>query len=99
MSAARESSQQLSTALGAATPGRPSSRPAKPWRGVYFDGPEPDLDPEGEEIPVWFVYVGDDDGNPTEEVQKCFSYEFGWNLARSMATDRRLELIKEASHA
>ena len=26
-----------------------------PWRGVYFDGPQSDQDPEGEEIPVWVL--------------------------------------------
>ena len=34
------------------------------WRGIFLDGPQSDVDPEGEEIPVWVVYVGNDDGDP-----------------------------------
>ena len=38
------------------------------YRAVYFDGPQPDRDAEGEEIPAWTVYVGDADAEPTGKV-------------------------------
>ena len=35
--------------------------PAAGWRGVFLDGPEPDEDASGEEIPVWTVFIGNDE--------------------------------------
>lgn len=69
---------------------------AAQWRGVFFDGPQPDLDPEGEEIPVWTVYVGDEDANPVSTIYHCHQFKSAQGLARRMAHDRRLELINEA---
>ena len=69
---------------------------AAQWRGVFFDGPQPDLDPDGEEIPVWMVYVGDDDAEPIGTVYRCHEFKSAQGLARRMAHDRRLELINEA---
>jgi hypothetical protein len=34
------------------------------WRGVYFDGPQSGQNHDGDKIPVWFVYVGDEDAEP-----------------------------------
>ena len=70
-----------------------------PWRGVYFDGPQPDTNPEGDEIPVWFVYVGDEEAEPTGTVYRVLSYIAARGLANTMARDRRLELIDEATTA
>ena len=73
--------------------------PPKPWRGVFCEGPEPDQDPEGEEIPVWHVFIGDEDGEPVGKVYKCHSFGGAEALAQRMAKDRHLELIHEAMPA
>ena len=71
----------------------------KPWRGVFFDGPQPDQDREGDEIPVWFVYVGDKDAEPVGKVYRCNSFAPAQSLAQRMAKDRKLELIQDAMPA
>ena len=70
-----------------------------PWRGVYFDGPQSDQDPEGEEIPVWVVYVGDEEAEPVSTVYHVYNFARAQALAERMARDRRLELIHEAATA
>ncbi len=70
-----------------------------PWRGVYFDGPQSDQDAEGEEIPVWIVYVGDEEAEPVSTVYHGYSFARAQDLAHRMAQDRRLELIHEATTA
>ena len=70
-----------------------------PWRGVYFDGPQPDQDAEGEEIPVWIVYVGDEEAEPTGTVYHVYNFARAQALAELIAQDRRLELIHEATTA
>ena len=42
---------------------------------VYFDGPCPSQDATGEEIPVWFVFVGDSDGDPVDVVSPFSNFE------------------------
>ena len=66
------------------------------WRGIFFDGPESDVDPEGEEIPVWTVYVGNDEAEPVGTVYRLHHYKSAELLAYHMAEDRNLELIHEA---
>jgi hypothetical protein len=73
--------------------------PAGPWRGVYFDGPQPDQDHEGEEIPVWLVYVGDEEAEPVDTVYHVYSFARALALAERIAKDRQLELIHEATPA
>ena len=73
--------------------------PAKPWRGVFFEGPESAQDHEGEEIPVWYVFVGDKDAEPVGKVYHCYSFAPAQSLAQRMAKDRKLELIQEAMPA
>lgn len=75
--------------------------PAQPWRGVFFRGPEPVQDnrQEGNELPTWLVFVGNEDAEPRSKVYRVFSYTRAHSLAQSMATDRRLELIDEAQPA
>jgi hypothetical protein len=89
-------------------PGQTEPAPAaatRPWRGVFCDGPQSDQDAEGEEIPTWSVYVGDEDGHPTSKVYRVHSYTCALQLAQAMARDRRLNgpfgtnLINEATHA
>lgn len=69
------------------------------WRGVFFFGPEPVQDKEGEEQPSWAVFVGDEDGNPIKTVYHVHNFKRALGLARLMAQDRRLELINEAQEA
>ena len=67
------------------------------WRSVFFDGPQSDQDRDGDEIPVWLVYVGDEDAEPTGTVYKFHDFKAADALARQMANDRRLELVHEAN--
>lgn len=64
---------------------------------VVCDGPYPDQDREGEEIPVWSVFVADDDGNEIGKVYKCYSQRSAESLAAKIAKDRRLELVRESA--
>ena len=73
--------------------------PAGNWRGVFFDGPEPAQDREGEEIPVWTVYVGDADAEPVDTVYTCHNFGAAEKLAQAIARDRQFELIHEATTA
>jgi len=66
------------------------------WRGVFFDGPQSHTNHDGDEIPVWFVFIGDADANPVGTVYHCRDFKSAQALARQMAHDRRLELINEA---
>ena len=67
----------------------------KPWRGVFFDGPQSDRNDDGDEIPLWVVYVGDEDANPVGKIYHSHDFKAAEQLARNMARDRRLELINE----
>jgi hypothetical protein len=69
------------------------------WRGVFFDGPQADQDREGEEIPVWTVYVGGQDAKPIDTVYRCHDFKAAEALARRMASERHLELIHEPTTA
>lgn len=69
------------------------------YRAVYFDGPQSDRDHDGEEIPAWVVYVGDEDAEPTGQIYTCHNFKSAEQLARQMAQDRRLDLIHDASPA
>jgi len=71
-----------------------NSQPA--WKGVFFDGPQSDQDHDGDEIPMWVVYIGDEDANPIGTVYHLGSYAYAATLARSMSRERNLELIDEA---
>jgi hypothetical protein len=73
--------------------------PTGNWRGVFFDGPESGQDREGEEIPVWLVYVGDEDAEPVDTVYTCHNFAAAEKLAQAIARDRQLELMHEATTA
>ena len=73
--------------------------PRSPWRGVFFEGPRPGRDADGEEVPVWVVYVGDKEAKPVGRVYRCYSFSLAEGLARRMAKDRGLELVHEATAA
>jgi len=91
--------KRLSVRLGAETNSPRASQVIKPWRGVFFEGPEPSQDSDGEEIPIWFVYVGDRRADPIGTVYRCLSFGPALRLARRMSCDRKLELIHEAMPA
>ena len=69
------------------------------WRGVFFDGPQSDRNHDGDEIPAWVVYVGDEGAEPVGTVYRFHNFKAAEGLARRMSNDRRLELIHEASPA
>jgi hypothetical protein len=69
------------------------------YRAVYLDGPQPDRDQDGEEIPAWTVYVGDEDAEPTGQIYTLHHFKSAELLAYQMASDRRLDLIHEATPA
>ena len=69
------------------------------YRAVYFDGPQPDQNHDGDEIPVWVVYVGDAAADPTGTVYKCHQFQAAERLAKQMAADRRLDFVHDASPA
>lgn len=71
----------------------------RPWRGIFVDGPQPDVDQEGEEVPVWTVHVGDEDAEPIGKVYFCSSHGSARALAARMAKDRRLEIVDESMAA
>ena len=73
-----------------------STMSADQWRGVFFDGPQSDLNSDGDEIPVWLVYIGDENAEPVGKIYHSHDFQAAGNLARRMARDRRLELIHEA---
>ena len=63
---------------------------AHKWRGVFFEGPHPDQNRDGDEIPVWVVFVGDEEANPVSTVYHCHKFNPAEGLAKRMARDRRL---------
>ena len=67
------------------------------WRGVFFDGPQSDQNAEGDEIPVWCVYVGNEEAEPLHTVYWCWSFTLAQDLAQRMARDRKLELVQDAT--
>jgi len=69
------------------------------WRGVFCLGPEPTQDKDGEEIPSWAVFVGDEHGEPLFKVYHVNNFKRALGLARLMSQDRSLELINEAQEA
>ena len=67
------------------------------WHGVFFDGPQADTNAAGDEIPVWVVYIGDDDAEPTGAVHRYYNYKAAEFYAHRMALDAHLDLIHDAS--
>ena len=69
------------------------------YRAVFFDGPQPDRDQDGEEIPSWVVYIGDDEAEPVSHLQHFRSFQIAEDAARHLASTKHLDLIHEASPA
>lgn len=68
---------------------------------IYCYGPESGGTDNinGVEYPEWYVFAGDDDGEPVGRSYTCRSFEGAVQLARNMARDRRLPLELDASPA
>lgn len=68
---------------------------------IFCTGPESGGvdDRTGCEFPEWYVFAGDDDGEPTGRSYTCRSFDGAVSLARNMARDRRLPLELDASPA
>ena len=80
----------------------PASAPAATppvSRAVFFSGPEPQRNREGDEFPVWSVFVGSDHAAPLGTVYRIFTFAKAEGLAKRMSADRRLELIHQAQAA
>jgi len=76
---------------------RTTTQTAHPWRGVFFDGPQSDQNDDGDEIAVWFVYVGDEEAEPVGKVYNFHDFKAAGELAGQMSRDHRLELIHEGT--
>lgn len=63
---------------------------------VYCTGPEADTDRFGEEIPVWHVWDGDNDGEDTGWSAMCYSLMDAQDTARRRAEQLRLPLEMDA---
>ena len=66
---------------------------------VFFDGPEPTQDRHGDEVPIWHVYVGDEEAQPVSRIYTVSSFGRGQRLAEAMARDRKLPLEADAMPA
>ena len=66
---------------------------------IFFHGPESGRNKEGDEIPVWAVYVGTETGEPLGTCYTIHAYHRAAKLANLMSHDRQLELINEAQPA
>ena len=62
---------------------------------VHFLGPCLSQDATGEDIPVWFVFVGDSDGDPVDAVSPFSNFETAQCYAREIADTKRLSLITD----
>jgi hypothetical protein len=87
------------TAEPAPVPSAATSTTPRPWRGVFFHGPEPKRNKDGDEIPYWSVYVGDADAEPVGKTYTVGTFDGAARLANLMSKDRSLELINEAEAA
>lgn len=66
---------------------------------IFVQGPEPDINRDGDEIPKWYVFAGDDDGEAVGKTYECGSRQKAIDLAERMADDRRLPIEDESSDA
>lgn len=66
---------------------------------IYCDGPQSDIDYNGEEIPVWIVFPGDDDGCETGPSETFYSAESAVSRALEWARSLRVEPVIECTPA
>jgi hypothetical protein len=57
----------------------PTPQPADsdPWRGGFSDGSQFDTNDDGDEVPVWCVYVGDEEAEPVHRIYWLWSSIYG----------------------
>ncbi len=67
------------------------------WRGIFLRGPQPVKTNDGREVSAWSVYQGDSEGKPAGRVYEIKDFARAEKLAQDMSSDRRLELINEAT--
>ena len=67
------------------------------WRGIFFDGPQSDQNHEGDEIPAWFVYVGDADAEPTDTVYKFHNFKAAEQLAKRASFRRTMKRVLDTT--
>lgn len=96
--AARERSATTAEVRESSAPPAPMRIPEPPF--VHVDGPYPDQDRWGDEVPVYYVAVcagetGDAIGKVYQYRNQSAAQDLGWKMAR----DRRLELVDESSPA
>jgi len=61
---------------------------------AVFVSADLDIDRDGDEIQIYNVFVGDDDGEPTGKVYVVRrGADAAFELGRKIAADRRLELV------
>lgn len=66
---------------------------------IYCDGPFPDADQYGDEMPTWFVWMEDDAGNSSRH-DICYSYDAAVELFEYLARlHPGLERVFEATTA
>ena len=66
---------------------------------VMVEGPDSELNHDFDEIPVWYVFAADDDGEEVGKVYRFRSFDAAVDLGVKMARDRRLELVNDARRA
>lgn len=68
------------------------------WRAVFFDGPFPHLNEEGEIVSSWTVYIGDRDGEPVRPpIARYLDFKTAEQMAEQQAKSYGLELIHGAT--
>lgn len=70
------------------------SYPSNPIACVVLEGPQHKRNTQGELIKVWWVFFGDEEGDPVKGC-KCYevhSYEKAHALAFKMADERRIHV-------
>jgi hypothetical protein len=65
-------------------------------RSVFFEGPCSDQDGQGDEVPVWFVFIGDTDGDPVDKVSQFTEFDNARGYARDLAAAWQLSLVSDA---
>jgi len=74
-----------------------SSRTERPWRGIFFRGPNKARANDKKEATNWSVFKGDDQGQPTGKTYYVTNFDRAARLAEIMSRDRGIDIIDEAS--
>lgn len=67
--------------------------------GVFFNGPHSEVGYGGDEVPKWYVYLGDEEGEPVDYMANFWKFDdyesasdFAWGLSKRY----KVELVEEA---